>query len=255
MTRAAAPPRLRATPAKALRAEWLKFSTLASNPVSVFAAFALIAVFAVLLVGARASESSTPTPTELLTGASWAQMLLAVLAVVFACTEWSSGTGPTTFLAVPARWPVLAGKAVVMGVMAFLVGSLGAVAALVAGAVGGAEITGHAALAVRLVLGSGAYLAGIAVLAVAIGVIVRNLVAGILVVIGFVWVVPLAVTLIPWDPVLRLVPYLPSPAGGVLIAAESPAAALTPWGGAAVLAAWAVGALGIAGISLSRRDA
>lgn len=244
----------RATPVRVMRAEWVKFGTLVSNPLTMFVAFLLISGLAVLLVWARSTESMTPTLTELLTGASWAQMLVAVLAAVFACTEWSSGTSQVTFLAAPTRWPVLIGKAVVIGVTAFIAGALGAGGALIAGAIGGVEAEGESGLVVRLVLGAGMYLAGIAILAVAIGVIVRNLIAGILTVIGFIWVLPLAITLIPWELIQRVVPYLPSPAGGLLIAAENPASQLTPWGGGAVLLAWAVVSLAVATFVLRTRD-
>lgn len=244
----------RATPVRVMRAEWVKFGTLVSNLLAMFVAFLLIAGLAVMLVWARGTESMTPTMTELLTGASWAQMLVAVLAAVFACTEWSSGTSQVTFLAAPSRWPVLVGKAVVMGVTAFFAGVLGAGGALAAGAIGGIDVDTESGLAVRLVFGAGVYLAGIAILAVALGVIVRNLVAGILTVIGFIWVLPLAITLIPWELIQRVVPYLPSPAGGLLLAAENPAAELSPWGGGAVLLAWAVASLVAAACVLRSRD-
>lgn len=243
-----------ATPGRAMQAEWVKFGTLISNPLTVIVAFLLIAGLGVLLVWARATESITPTTTELLTGASWAQMLIAVLAAVFACSEWSSGMSRVTFIAAPTRWPVLLGKAVVMGVVAFLAGALGAGGALMAGAIGGVDVTADTELATRLVFGSGIYLAGIAILAVGIAVIVRNLIAGILTVIGFIWVLPLAVTLIPWDAIQHVVPYLPSPAGGLLIVAENPASQLSAWGGGAVLFVWAIASLLIAALVLRSRD-
>ena len=242
------------TPGRVMRAEWVKFGTLISNPLTMLVAFLLIAVLAVVLVWARSTESAVPTMTELLTGASWAQMLVAVLAAVFACAEWSSGTSQVTFLAAPTRWPVLIGKAVVMGATAFLAGALGAAGALIAGAAGGVDVEAHLSLTTRLVFGTGVYLAGIAILAVGIGVIVRNLIAGIVTVIGFIWVLPLAITLIPWEPLQHVVPYLPSPAGGLLVAAENPASNLTPWGGGAVLLAWAAAGLIAAALVLRRRD-
>lgn len=242
----------RVTLGRVIRAEWVKFGTLVSNSLTMLAAFFLIAGIAVLLVWARGTEAMTTTLPELLTGASWAQMLVAVLAVVFACSEWSSGMSRVTFLAVPTRWPVVVAKAVVLGVTSCIAGVLGAFCALIAGGIGGVESENGQAL--RLIAGAGVYLAGIAILAVAIGVIVRNLVAGVLTVIGFIWVLPLAITLIPWEAMQRIVPYLPSPAGGLLIAAENPASQLTPWGGGAILLAWAVMGLVIATFTLRIRD-
>lgn len=244
----------RLTPGRAVRAEWLKFATLTANPVAASAALLMIVALAGVLVWARSGEPAQPTMVELLNGVSWAQLLVAVLAAVFICSEWSSGTGVVTFLAAPTRWPVLLGKVSVMGTVAFLIGVIGASGALLVGAGGGVDPGTDPALAVRLVVGSGVYLAGLAVIAVGIGAVVRNLVAGILTVLGFLWLFPLAVTMIPSPQVQRLVAYLPSPAGGVLIAAENPTALLTPWAGAAVLLTWAGAAVLAAVIALRASD-
>ena len=246
--------RIRATPARAMRAEWVKFGTLASHSITALAAALVIGGVAVLLVQARSSESMPLAMPELLTGATWAQMLIAVLATVFACSEWSSGMSQVTFLAAPTRWPVLLGKAVVMGAVAFFAGVLGAGAAVLAGAIGGLDPAADPALAVRLILGAGVFLAGIAALAVGLGTVVRNVTGSILTVIGVIWVLPLAITLIPWNAIQRVIPYLPAPAGGLLIAADDPAAALSPWGGGAVLCAWAIVTLIVAGLTLRGRD-
>ncbi|MDR6867903.1 ABC-type transport system involved in multi-copper enzyme maturation permease subunit [Microbacterium resistens] len=242
------------TPARALHAEWLKFRTLASNPLTAFASLGMIVALSGVLVWARAGESVSTSPVELLTGVSWAQLLLAVLAVVFVCSEWASGTSRVTFLAVPARWPVLLGKAAVVGAVSFVVGALGAAGALALGAAGGVEVSADTGLAIRLVLGAGVYLGALSVLSLGLGAIARNLVGGILTVIGFLWVLPLAVTLIPSPVVQRLIAYLPSPAGGQLLAVENPSAPLTPWAGGAVLLIWSCAALVGATIAVRVRD-
>lgn len=244
----------RLTVGRAARAEWIKFGTLISYPVTAVAALSVIVVLAAVLVWARAGESAVPSTVELLTGVSWAQLLLPVLAVVFICSEWASGTSRVTFLAAPTRWPVLLGKAAVVGAVSFLVGVLGAAGALLVGAAGGVEVGHDVGLAVRLVAGAGVYLGALAVLALGVGAIVRNLIGGILTVIGFLWVLPLLVALIPSPEVQRLVAYLPTPAGGLLISAETPASQLTPWAGGAVLLAWAGAALVGAVIVLRARD-
>lgn len=237
---------------RAVRAEWLKFRTLRSHPATALAALAVIVLLAVVLVVVREDERSATSMQELLTGVSWAQMLLALLAVVGVCSEWSSGTSRVTFLSVPARWPVLLGKAAVAGSVSFAVGVVGAAASLAVGAAGG--IGEDAGLAIRLMLGSGAYLGGLSLLALGIGAVVRNLVGGILAAIGFLWVTPFAAALVPLTEVQRLVAYLPVPAGGRLIAAEGGEAALTPLAGGAVLLAWAAASLIGAAIALRARD-
>lgn len=244
---------------RAVRAEWLKFGTLASNTITALAALALIVGLAVVLVAVRAVESTTsPGPalpiTDLLTGVSWAQLLLAVLAVVAICSESASGTSRVSFLAVPTRWPVLLGKAAVVGAVSFLIGVLGAGGALAVGAAGGIDVGADAGLAIRLLVGSGVYLGALAVLGLGIGAVVRNLVGGILTVIGVLWLLPMLVVLIPVPEVQRLAAYLPAPAGGLLIAAESPTSSLPPWAGGAVLLAWAAAALVGAVIAVRARD-
>lgn len=238
----------------AMRAEWVKFRTLPSNTVTACVALTVIVALSAILVVSRSGEGETTTTTELLAGVSWAQLLLAVLAVVAVCTEWTSGTNTSTFLAVPTRWPVLAGKTAVVGAVAFAAGAAGAAGALVAGATAGIDVGAEPALAVRLVVGTGLYLGTIAMLSVGIGAIVRNLVGGIITAVALLAAAPLVVGLIPIPEVQRLALYLPAPAGGMLLGPAGASAELTPWGGYAILAGWAAAALAGAALTLRARD-
>ncbi|WP_125099241.1 hypothetical protein [Leucobacter chromiireducens] len=248
------------TAARAMRAEWVKFRTLHSYLVTSLSAFVLIVGMAAMLVWVRTGDAAAVTLTELLTGVSWAQLIVAVLATVFACGEWTSGTAQISFLAVPRRWHVLLGKAVALAGVAFGVGALGAGCAVALGVVVGQMTLGSASLGVRVALGAGVYLAGIAVLSAGIAVVVRNVVGAMLTVIGFVWGLPMGITLVPVVAVQRAASYLPAPAGGQLLAggrllADGPgAAALTPLAGGAVLWAWALASLVAAALVLHRRD-
>lgn len=245
--------------ARAIHAEWIKFGSLPANRVAVVVASATIVALAAMLLSARANEGTapTPTPTELLGGVSWAQLVLVVLAVVTVCSEWSSGTSRITFLAVPARWPVLAGKASVVGTVGLAAGAAGAAAALALGAVTapatGPDLSAEPALVARLIAGAGLYLGTLAVLALGIAAVVRDLAGSILAVAGFLWVAPFAVAMIPVPEVQELAPYLPTSAGVLLIAPDG-GGALTPWGGYAVLLAWTACALAAAVVTLRARD-
>jgi ABC-2 type transport system permease protein len=185
---------------------------------------------------------------------AWAQFVLAVLAVVMMCSEWASGTSKVTFLAVPNRWPVLAGKAAVVGVVGLVAGATGAATAFALASATGTGLGAEPAFAVRLVAGAGLYLGTIAVLALAIGAIVRDLAGSILAVVGFLWVTPFVTTMIPVPEVLELSLYLPTPAGLLLLAPDGSAAGLGPWGGYAVLLAWTAAALAGAVVALRARD-
>ena len=240
--------------ARAAGAEWLKFRTLAAGPITATAAFTLIVGLAAMLLVARAGHDVTPATTELLAGVSWAQLLLAVLAVVTICSEWASGTSKVTFLAVPTRWPVLTGKVAVVGGIAFVAGTTGAAGALAMGAATGLDVGAQPALTIRLVAGTGLYLGTIAVLALGIGAVVRDLAGSVLTVLGFLWAMPFVAGLIPVAEVQRLALYLPTSAGLALIAPDDPAAQLTPWGGYAVLLAWTAAVLAGATAALRARD-
>jgi ABC-2 type transport system permease protein len=170
------------------------------------------------------------------------------------CSEWASGTSKVTFLAAPTRWPVLAGKVVVVGVVTFVTGAAGAAGTLVMGAATGVDVGGDPALAMRIVVGTGLYLGTIAVLALGLGAIVRNLVGAILTVLGLLWIMPFAAAMIPVPEMQELTLYLPTSAGVLLITAGNPAVGLTPWGGYAVLVSWAAAALAAAVLTLRTRD-
>jgi ABC-2 type transport system permease protein len=180
--------------------------------------------------------------------------VLAVLAAVMICSEWASGTSKVTFLAVPTRWPVLAGKVAVVGVVGVVTGAAGGAAAFALASATGTDLGAEPALTIRLVAGSGLHLGTVAVLALGIGAIVRDLAGSILSVVGFLWVVPFVATMIPVPEVRELAVYLPTSAGLLLLAPDGAATELTPWGGYAVLLAWTALALAGAVITLRGRD-
>ena len=242
--------------ARAVHAEWVKFSSLPSNRITVAVTFATIVALAAMLLTAQDGDGAVPvpTPTELLSGVSWAQFVVAVLAVVAICSEWASGTSKVTFLAVPTRWPVLAGKVTVVGVVGLLAGAAGGAAAFALASTMGIDLDSEPTLTIRLITGAGLYLGTIAVLALGIGAIVRDLAGSILAVVGFLWVAPFVIPMIPVPEVRELAQYLPVSAGVLLLAPDDAATTLTPWGGYAVLAAWTAAALAGAVIALRARD-
>jgi ABC-2 type transport system permease protein len=242
--------------ARAVRAEWIKFCSLPSNLVTASAAFAAVVGLAAMLLLAQDGDGPVPAPTatELLAGVAWAQLVLAVLAVVTICSEWASSTSRVTFLAVPNRWPVLAGKVAVVGAVGLAAGAAGGGTAFALASAMGTDLGGDPAVVVRLVAGAGLYLGTIAVLALGIGTIVRDLAGSILAVVVFLWVTPFAVTMIPAPEVRELALYLPTSAGLLLLAPDGTAAELGPWGGYAVLLAWTAVALAGAVVTLRARD-
>jgi ABC-2 type transport system permease protein len=108
------------------------------------------------------------------------------------------------------------------------------------------------------VVGAGLYLAVVAVLALALGVLLRSSVATISVVVALMLVVPGMGTALPGSWQSAAVPYLPAEAGQAVIGhtrfAPAGAQLLAPWTGFAVLCAYAAAALVAAAVTLSRRD-
>lgn len=241
---------------RVLRSEWIKFVTLRANP-SVFGAVVVgLAVMGTLpAIAARADSglSAGVAAQDVLGSMSWVQLLVAIPAVVFLVSEYTSGSARVTFLAVPTRIPVLLGKQLAVAVPAAVAGVAGA----------GIAFGGNALLldeapeawaAVRAVAGAGLYLAAIAGLSVAVAAIIRNLVGATLTVAVLLTVAPLMVTLIPIEWVQRTAAWLPTPAGQLVFLPDNPDASLSWWGGYLVLLAWTAGATTVAGAMLRARD-
>jgi hypothetical protein len=216
-------------------------------------------------------------------GLSFKGMLVGLIAVIalsvlFIVTEFRRGMMiRTTFVASPRRGRVLAAKALVMGSVTFVAGLAGAAVALV---VGGHKLTQTgwsaavfpawpllSAHGLQIVIGTGGLFALTAVLAIAAGATLRRSAGAIAAVIGVIIVPLILATLLPMGPAQWLLRLTPAAAFSVQQAAPSyPQVThvcmpyngcypLSPWHGFAVLAIWAVLALGGAILLLRRRDA
>jgi ABC-type transport system involved in multi-copper enzyme maturation permease subunit len=209
-----------------------------------------------------------------LVGAFAGLIALAVVAAMFITTEYRRGLIRTTLTASPRRWRVLTAKAVVIGTVTFVAGLASAAAAVTLGErlLRG---NGHfvypvtALTEVRVAAGTAGVLAVAAVLALAVGAIVRRsaeAVAAVIVVIvvPYLLAVPhvLPAGAARW--LLRI-----TPAAGFSIQQSIPQYTqvsnaytpsdgyfpLAPWAGFAVLCGYAALALGLAILLLRRRDA
>jgi ABC-type transport system involved in multi-copper enzyme maturation permease subunit len=225
------------------------------------------------LVAGPGSAGPTSTFEQPLAGLFAGLIALVVVGAMFFTTEYRRGLIRTTLAASPQRGRVLAAKALVAGAVAFVIGLVASVLAISIGLPrqrnGGSYILPVSTLTeVRVIVGTAAMVALAAVLAVAVGAILRRSAAAVTVAIVVI-VLPflLAVTVLPaaagaW--LLRL-----TPAAGFAIEQSipnypqvttvfSPAQGnypLPPWGGFAVLCAWVVVALAGAYVLLRRRDA
>lgn len=224
-------------------------------------------------VGDGAGTGGKPIERTLV-GAFAGLIVMIVLATLFVTSEYRRGLIRTTLAASPRRGRVLAAKAVVIGVLAFVAGLAAAAVAVPLGehilrANGNAIYPVSTLTELRVVVGTAALLAVVAVLALAVGSMLRRSAGAVTLVVAAI-VLPyiLAVAyVLPAGPaqwLLRL-----TPAAGFAIqqsltrypqvsAGYTPANGffpLAPWAGFAVLCAYTAVTLGLAIQLLRRRDA
>jgi ABC-type transport system involved in multi-copper enzyme maturation permease subunit len=214
------------------------------------------------------------TATVFLVGTFAGLIAVIVIATMFITAEYRRGLIRTTLTASPRRGRVLAAKAIVLASAAFVTGLVAAAAAVIFGAqlargrVYVFPVSGLTEL--RMVVGTAALVAVVAVLALAVGTMLRRSAAAVTLVIvaivlpyllGVVSVLPAAAA----DWVLRITPAAAFavqqavPQYSQVTAQYSPRAGggyfpLAPWAGFAVLCGWAALAVALAVVLLRRRD-
>jgi ABC-type transport system involved in multi-copper enzyme maturation permease subunit len=214
------------------------------------------------------------TLTNYLVGTFAGLIAVVVVATMFITAEYRRGLIRITLTASPRRGRVLAAKAVVIGSVTFVAGLVAAAA----GVIFGAQLSRHQGMYVfpaswltelRLIAGTAALLAVAAVLALALGTMLRRSAATVTLVIvaivlpyilGVASVLPVSTS----DWLLRITPAaafavqqaVPQyPQVTALYTPTSGYFPLAPWAGLAVLCAYAALALGLAVVLLRRRDA
>ena len=217
---------------------------------------------------------SETTVAAYLIGTFVGLIAVAVVATIFMTAEYRRGLIRTTLAASPRRGRMLAAKALVIGAVAFAAGLLGAI-----GAIGVGTVIAHSRgsqifpepwpTEVRMIVGTGALVAVVAVFTLAVAVIVRRSVAAVTIVFAAI-VVPYflaAILILPVglaDWMLRVTPAAAfavqqaTPRYPQVQAYYAPVSGfypLAPWAGFAVLCAWTLAAFGGAVCLLRRRDA
>lgn len=256
---------------RVLRSEWAKFWSLRSSWIT-------LGVCLVLLVALGAIASATYSPgtagsgppsgpgsgtqdavSLALLGVTFASLAVGVLGVLLSAGEYSTGMIRSTLAAVPRRLPVLWAKAAVIGPLALVLGTVGALAAFQLGtlALHGEKIAltlGDDGV-LRSLAGAGVYLGLVAVLGVALGMLLRSSAGAIAVLVGVLLILPGLASLLPDSVYDHINPYFPSNAGSAVYALHQSSGALSPGAGLAVFAGWVALTLGAAAFRLRKRDA
>jgi ABC-type transport system involved in multi-copper enzyme maturation permease subunit len=258
-------PNLQVTRRRVIRSEWIKFWSLRSTTVTLVAA---VVVF--IGIGLLAASISTgggldgpgeqnTNPVDIsLAGVDFGQLVLGTLGVLFMATEYSTGMIRSSLAAVPARLPVLWGKAVVFAAVAFGLTVVSAFVAFLGGQAiigdGGASLGDPGVL--RAIIGSAVYLTGAGLLGLALGALLRSTAAAISTFFGVMFLLEgISALLLPDSWQTTAGPYLPSAAGSAFAAVVRTPEALSPWAGLAVFLGYLVVVGGAAAWRLRHDDA
>lgn len=206
-----------------------------------------------------------------LLGALGGLMALIAVGVLFATSEYRKGMIRTTFAAMPSRGRVLAAKALVLGGVAFVLGLAALVASFLL-AVPSLKKHGFAPPAfptpslsdgavLRVLLLGALFMTGVAVFAMAVGMLLRHSAAAITLAIGLVILPVIAGSILPGTSP-RWLMYTTLAGGFATLRTKPPTdtlaepwALIGPWTGLGVVWAYAAIGLALAWWRLRRRDA
>ena len=257
----------------AISSEWIKIRSLRSTWIT-----SAIAIVTSVLIGAgltigmgKIAEYADTARYSLIAGTTLGQIVVAVLAALMITGEYSSGQIRSSLAAVPHRGRLLWAKALVISFVAFLLGSL---STLLSWAISAPFLGEHAgsltdAHYLGFFWGSGLAYAGIALMTLGLGFLLRSTAGSLTVVtvLLFVIEIPLSLMAMKWEWAAKIIGLLP---GKVAVAVTDPFQLTQTWGsqadgGAAsflehshavlVFAAWALIPMLIGWIVFSRRDA
>jgi ABC-2 type transport system permease protein len=226
-------------------------------------------------IAAAVSSGSITTPDEgggpgpfggagplstVLTGSTFAVLLIGVLGSLAGAREYSSRMITATVAAVPRRWQVVVAKTVALAAVVVptaLIGVMGAYGAgmgiLSANDAATVSLTDDGVL--TSLLGMAGYITAIALLGLGLGILLRNVAGSIGAVVGGILILPnLAGALLPdsWDTILR---FLPSSAASAFTeVATAGSSTLSAGAGVAVLLAWVATTLAAATLTTTKRD-
>jgi hypothetical protein len=249
-----------------LRSEWIKLGSVRSSGLTLLAAALMMIVTGLIFAATFGSDSDgangVTDPTGVtLTGAMFAQLVVGVLGVLTVSSEYSTGMIKSTLTGVPARLPVLAGKAAVV------IGAVFPVMLAVAFAVflGGQALMGDngypsAAIGdpgvLAALFGSAATMSGVAVIGLALGTITRNTAGAISTLVAVMFLVPgLGSLVLPASWRADALRFLPSNASDAFVSVSPGPDLLGASAGAAVFAGWVIVPVVVAAVLLRRRDA
>jgi ABC-2 type transport system permease protein len=189
-------------------------------------------------------------------------LVLGSLAVLFISSEFVTGMIRSTFSAVPKRIPAFAAKAIVLVVVSYLLTLVAAfvtflISIPILNAYGVSMSLNREGVLPGIFLG-GLYVAGVALIGLSLGALVRNSAGGIMILVALFFVLPFAtqlLVLVPGEFWQHVNEYVPSVAGGRMLEIGSRDGFIDPWVGGLIFLAWILVFLVPALVTLKKRDA
>jgi ABC-2 type transport system permease protein len=188
-------------------------------------------------------------------------LVLGSLAVLFISSEYATGMIRSTMNAVPRRTPAFVAKAILLAVISYVITTIAAVATfLIAMPVFqglGFDLDWSTEGVLYSVFTGGLYVAGVALIGLSLGTLLRNSAGGITVLVGLFFVLSIAssfLTLIPGDFWKYVPQYLPSDAGGRFLSIGHTDGVIDPWQGGLIFLGYVLLFLVPAMVVLKKRD-
>lgn len=194
-----------------------------------------------------------------LNGLFVAQIAIGALGVLVMTSEYGTGMIRTSLTAAPQRRRLLTAKVLVFTLVALLAGELASVGAFTLGQA--ILSTQHLGVSLtdpgvaRPVLGGGLYLAGVGLLGLAIGAVLRHTAGALAVFFGVLFGASIVAALLPGSWRRHALKYMPINAGSQILTRHPGTDALSPWTGYGLLLLYAGVVLAAAYLLIARRDA
>jgi ABC-2 type transport system permease protein len=253
----------------ALRAEWTKFRTVAGPSwllAAVVAVTVAVGVVAASVARCPSAGCGIDPATVGFTGIVPGQAMVAVAGVLAVGNEYSTGMIKVSLTAMPRRLTWFFAKVTVLAGPVLTASALAVAGAALAGRLilpghGFTPAHGYASLTsatdVRAAVGAVLYLTLISVLGIGLGAAVRDPAAAIGLVLGVLYLFPLAGDLVSNPTLSRRLDQIGPLRAGLDAQATTglKVLPLTPWQGLGVVALWSLGALLLGALVLRFRDA
>ncbi|MCU4183066.1 ABC transporter permease [Acidiferrimicrobium sp. IK] len=252
----------------AVRAETTKLRSVRSTWITLLIATVLSIGISALVSALTANHYASASPVDKATfdptsislaGFGLGQLAIAILAILFITSEYSSGMIRTSLAAVPKRGRLLGAKVVVYTAVALV---LGEVLAFISFLVGQVLLEGqapHVTLGdhdvLRAVIATGLYLAVLSIISIGFGTIVRSTAGAISLLVAVLFVLPGVAHALPTSWERAVTKYWPTEAGRQVTSVVPTDHVLGPWAGFADMCVFAVIVMVVAAVVLQRRDA